>query len=100
MVRKPIIFETVRTSSTMMPPIMAVGPGFSPNTYHTKIGAKMLSKTRNKPTSAEVIYLGPIAIRQVASGSSAPPKINIFGQSAGSKVYEATKGVTAIAATK
>ena len=94
------MFETVRTSRTMTPPIIAVGPGFSPNTYHTKTGAKILSKTRNKPTSAEVIYLGPIAMKQVASGSSAPPKINIFGQSSASKEYEFTKGVTAMAATK
>jgi len=76
----------VRTKSTITPPIIAVDPGFSPNTYHTNIGAKILSKTRNKPTSAEVIYRGQIAIRHVARGNKAPPKINILGQSVGSNV--------------
>tara|TARA_B100000482_G_scaffold189148_1_gene170146 strand:+ start:1978 stop:2211 length:234 start_codon:yes stop_codon:yes gene_type:complete len=76
----------VRTVRTMQPPKMAVEPGFSPNTYQTKIGAKILSKTRNKPTSADVIYLGPIAIKHVARGKSAPPKINILGQSIASIV--------------
>ena len=54
------MFETNKTINTTKPPTKVKLPGFSPIINHTKIGARIASINSINPTSAEVIYFGPI----------------------------------------
>ena len=48
--------------------------GISNNISQARIGANTASNNKSNETSAEVIYLGPVAIKQVAIGAKTTPR--------------------------
>ena len=59
------MLEITRTINTIDPPKRVAIPGFSPIINQINIGAKTASIKSIKPTSADVIYLGPVANNEV-----------------------------------
>ena len=51
--------------------------GISNNISQARIGANTASNNKSNETSAEVIYLGPVAIKQVAIGAKTTPRSKI-----------------------
>ena len=84
---------------TQKPPSNEVDPGYSFNISQAKSGARITCKSKMRDTSEAVIYLGPVNMRKLPTGTQTKHKIKRYKIPSFSTEKLLTNGRTNIATT-